>query len=123
MSRNHLLFLKDMRESCEKIQRYVHEITHKEFLSDDKTYDAVLRNLIVIGEAAKNVPEKVRNFYTDVAWREISGFRDIAVHNYFGIDEDILWDIIQNEIPALLINLNPMVVSEEKKASNKDGED
>ena len=106
MSRNINLYLDDMRNACEKVIRYVDNLNQQQFVGDEKTYDAVVRNLTIIGEAVKNIPQEIRELHPDIEWRKISGFRDIAVHDYFGIDEDILWDIIQNEIPALLIQLN-----------------
>ena len=100
MSRDVNLFLDDMQTACEKVARYVKILKQKQFLEDEKTYDAVMRNLTIIGEAVKNVPQEFRELHLDIEWRKIAGFRDIAVHDYFGIDEDILWDIIQNEFPT-----------------------
>lgn len=64
-------------------------------------YDAVLRNLEIIGEAAKSVPDEVRQRFPAVEWRKISGFRDIAAHQYFSISDSIVWDIVENKIPEL----------------------
>ncbi|ADN02283.1 nucleotidyltransferase [Spirochaeta thermophila DSM 6192] len=64
--------------------------------------DAVLRNLAVIGEAVKHLPHDLKDRYPQMDWRKIAGLRDIIVHEYFGIDEDILWDVVKNKIPKLL---------------------
>lgn len=114
MSRNYQLFIEDIQMSCEKIVRYTKGLTVEQFLADDKTFDAVVRNLTVIGEAVKHIPQDVRERHPLVEWREIAGFRDIAVHEYFGIDEDILWDIIQNEVPLLLTQLIQIMAQEKQ---------
>ncbi len=90
MSRDVNLFLEDMQMACEKVIRYVKNLKQIQFLKDEKTYDAVVRNLTIIGEAVKNVPQEFRKRHSSIEWRKIAGFRDIAVHDYFGIDEDIL---------------------------------
>ena len=90
MLRDVTLFLEDMKIACEKVARYVKNMRQKQFIEDEKTYDAVVRNLTIIGEAVKNVPQEFRELHQNIEWRKIAGFRDVAVHDYFGIDEDIL---------------------------------
>jgi uncharacterized protein with HEPN domain len=105
MSRNYELYLGDIREACAKVQRYVGDLDRDAFFADEKTVDAVLRNLEIIGEAAKQVPEEVRSRYPAVEWRNIAGFRDIVVHRYFNLDDDIIWDVVQNKVPELETHL------------------
>jgi len=95
------LFLEDMLLSCQKIQRYIGTKTYKEFISDEILIDGVIRNLEIIGEAVKNVPEVFKKKYPDIEWRKIAGLRDILIHEYFGVDFQILWDIVKNKIPKL----------------------
>jgi len=102
MSRDYRLYLDDMRESCEKVLRYVRGLTFDQFMHDEKTFDAVVRNLEIIGEAAKHIPPDIRSRYPEVEWPKIAGLRDVVVHEYFGLDEDILWDVVQNHVPVLL---------------------
>ena len=102
MFRDPGLFLDDIRESCEKVLRYTHGMDFEAFKSDEKTKDAVVRNLGIIGEAVKRLPDTLRDRYPKVEWRKITGLRDIIVHEYFGVDEEILWDVVQNKVPELL---------------------
>ena len=76
-------------------------MSFEDFLADERTLDAVVRNLEIIGEAAKNVPEEVRLCYPEIEWRKIAGLRDILSHTYFKISEAILWDVVQNKVPPL----------------------
>ena len=96
MSRSYRLFLRDMWEASEKILRYTGG-----FVQNELVYDAVLRNLEVLGEAAKKVPEDVRNRYPWVEWRAIAGLRDVLAHAYFALDDATLWDIVAQKVPAL----------------------
>ena len=77
-------------------------MTYKEFVHDDLHFDAVLRNLEVIGEAVKHISEETRITYPNVKWRKIAGFRDIVAHEYFGVNEETIWDIVKNQGPDLL---------------------
>ncbi len=102
MSRDESLYLGDIQESCEKILRFTKGMAYKEFVHDDLHFDAVLRNLEVIGEAVKNISEETRITYPNVKWRKIAGFRDIVAHEYFGVNEETVWDIVKNQVPDLL---------------------
>ena len=81
--------------------RYTQGMTFEDFLTDERTFDAVMRNLQIIGEAAKNVPPEVRSRYLEIEWRKISGLRDVLAHAYFSLENETLWDIVQNKVPAL----------------------
>ena len=112
MSRDHRLFLEDIRLSCEKILRYTSGVTFEQFKADEKTFDAVLRNLAIIGEAVKRLPLDLKDRYPAVEWRKIGGLRDIVIHEYFGVDEDILWDIIENKVQDLLDQVKQILSSD-----------
>lgn len=101
MSRDWRLYLADMRSAAAKICRFTSEMTRQEFEADERTRDAVLRNLEILGEAAKRIPEDIRLHHCDIDWRRISGLRDVVAHAYFGIDDSILWDIVANKTPVL----------------------
>jgi len=96
------VFLDDIVEACRKIQRYTSGLTSERFRSDERTIDAVVRNLEVIGEAAKKLPDSTRSNISGIEWSRIAGLRDILIHEYFGIDIDLIWDIVETKVPELL---------------------
>lgn len=102
MSRDWQLYQNDMREAAAKVVRYTAGMNRLEFAANELTRDAVLRNLEIIGEAAKNIPPDIRSKLADVDWRRITGFRDVVAHAYFGIDDAILWDIVSVKVPELI---------------------
>jgi len=95
-------YLEDIVEGAEKIERFTDGMTFEEFERDEKTVDAVLRNLEVIGEAAKNVPEDVRREYSEVPWSEMAGMRDKLIHGYATIELEIVWTTVQEDVPELV---------------------
>lgn len=101
MSRDTSLYLKDIVEACDRVTEHVAGRTREQALDDPKTRDAIFWNLMVIGEAAKRVPDDVRACDRSIEWRKIAGLRDVLAHGYFGIDEDIVWDVIENKIAPL----------------------
>lgn len=105
------LFLKDISECSGRVLDYAGSMTREEFFADLKTVDAVMRNLAIIGEAAKKIPADVRRKHPDVAWKKMAGLRDIVVHDYFGIDEDIIWDVVSARIPELKRQIDEIQVN------------
>lgn len=97
------LLLEDILHSVDKISEYTNGISFDEFLNDSKTSDAVIRNFEIIGEAANRLPEDVKDEYPSVDWHRIRGFRNRIVHDYMGIDFQVVWLIKENFLPGLKI--------------------
>ena len=109
MPRDYKVYLQDVLEAAERVRGYITGLSLKTFSEDVKTVDAVVRNLEVIGEAIKQVPDDVRSKYTQVEWKRISGLRDILIHQYFGVDVEIIWDIVQNKLPVLETQIRQII--------------
>lgn len=90
MSRNVRLYLEDILGCCAKVLRYTQGMSIEQFMADEKTFDATARNLQMIGEAVKNVPQEVRELAPDIEWRKIAGLRDILAHTYFQVEDEII---------------------------------
>lgn len=100
MPRDVRVHLEDILEACARISDYSSRMSLEDFRNDRKTSDAVIRNPEVIGEAAKKIPDQVRQII-DVECKRIAGLKDILIHEYFRVDLEIVWDVVQTKIPDL----------------------
>jgi uncharacterized protein with HEPN domain len=107
--RDLLLLLEDILESCYKIKKYTEGHSFETFLKDDKTVDAVVRNFEIIGEAANRIDPEFKSKHLQIDWRRIRGFRNRIVHDYFGIDYEIVWSIIENDLDNLKIQMETLI--------------
>ena len=99
--RNWKLFIMDMLESINKIEKYIEGLNYEQFIRDEKTKDAVVRNLEIIGEAANQIPKEIQQEFSNVPWAQIIAMRNRMIHGYFTIDYRIVWDIAKIDIPSL----------------------
>lgn len=109
MRRDHRLQIDDILASNARIRAYVSGMGYEEFCVDPKTQDAVIRNLEIIGEAARALPESLKSVATAVDWRKIVGLRNLLIHEYFGISLPIIWDVICNKLGDLEIACGQMM--------------
>ncbi|MDP2753169.1 MAG: DUF86 domain-containing protein [Nitrospirota bacterium] len=99
--RDYSLYLQDIFDAMRAIEKFVEGMSFEEFRQDDKTSSAVIRKFEIIGEAAKQIPEEIRNKYPVIPWKEMAGMRDRLIHFYFGIKYDLVWHTIKDVIPQV----------------------
>ncbi|MGA9237305.1 MAG: DUF86 domain-containing protein [Desulfobacterales bacterium] len=99
----------DIVDSIEKILSYTAGMSFEQFRKDSKTIDAVIRNFTIIGEAARHIPDEIVQSHSEIPWREMADLRNIIVHEYSGVNEKIIWETIQTDLPGLLSSLRKMV--------------
>ncbi len=100
------LLLSDMLDAIGRIEEYTQGLSYETFSSDQKSIDAVVRNLEIIGEAANRLPDELKEKHSDVEWHKVIGLRHRIVHDYFGIDIQIIWHILHKDLPALREDLS-----------------
>lgn len=115
--RSSVLLLQDILESADKIFNYTKGLNFEEFISDEKSMDAVVRNFEIIGEAANKLPGDFKRKYREINWDTIRGFRNRIVHDYFGINYKIVWNIKENFLPELTGKVK--LILEREKTSEK----
>ncbi|MDN3519928.1 HepT-like ribonuclease domain-containing protein [Halomonas ramblicola] len=101
-------YIDDMIGFSEKVLAYTDGLSQEDFITHDLTYDATLRNLELIGEAATRIPDDVRAAHPEIPWRLIIATRNRLIHAYLGIDDDTVWSIIQTHIPELVERLESL---------------
>lgn len=99
------LWISDIREAIARVGEYTQGISYSEFLEDKKTQDAVVRNVGIMGEAAKKISAEFKRKHKDIDWKAIAGMRDKLIHEYFGVNWSILWDVVKNKLPQLKAQL------------------
>jgi len=127
MTRGAGILLEEILEAIGLLQQYTAGLTFEEFAEDVKTQDSVTRRLEIIGEAAKGIPEGLRSKYPSVPWRDITGARDVLVHEYFRIDLEMAWDMVRDDLPALEKEVRRILAEEdfgdEPAAGDQQGEE
>lgn len=94
-------YLQDILDSINDIDVFIKGMNYRQFKNDRKTVNAVVRSIEVIGEASKKIPKNIRDKYPELPWKKMAGMRDKLIHEYFGIDMEILWKAAKEEIPHL----------------------
>lgn len=114
MKRNYILFLDDISERIEKINSYIDGMTYDEFVQDDKTVSACIREIEVIGEATKQIPKDITERFNDLPWSLMAKMRDKLIHWYFEIDEEIVWNVAKDKLPDIKIQID-FIIEDLKK--------
>ncbi len=105
-------FILDMLTACERIINYTRNMDFEDFENNDLVLDAVVRNIEILGEATKRISDEFKDKYSEIPWKEIARTRDKIIHFYFGVDVDIIWDIVQADIPDLSKKLRFLIEQE-----------
>lgn len=109
MTREYGDYVQDIIGSIDKAMKFVENMTFDQFVEDDKTIFAVTRAIEIIGEAVKNIPDEVKLKHPEIPWREIAGTRDKIAHEYFGVDLEIIWNVIKERVPGLKENFKKIM--------------
>ena len=101
MSEKILIYLNDINKAIDSIKKFIQGMTFEQFKSDDKTSSAVIRKFEIIGEATKNIPDKIKEKYPQIPWKDIAGMRDKLIHAYSKVDLNLVWKTIHQRLPEL----------------------
>lgn len=115
MNRIYIDYLRDMLENANRATQFIEGMDFKAFSKDDKTVYAVIRAVEIIGEATRNIPQEIRTKYPEIPWRDASDMRNKLVHRYFGINLEVIWQTLNEDLPMLATALQEIIRREEKK--------
>jgi len=115
-SRDWRIAANDILKAARQIQGYVRGLSEEQFSADQKTYDAVLRQFTIIGEATRHIPNRIREQCTRIHWSDMAGMRNFTVHHYWGVNPTVIWETIKDDLPVLLEEIDGLL----KKESDDD---
>jgi uncharacterized protein with HEPN domain len=110
MNRDVTLYLDDIIENINDAELFIKGMTYQEFMEDKRTVNAAIRSIEVIGEATKHVPQDIRNKRRDIPWKDMAGMRDKCIHGYLGIDYEVVWTSIKDELPEIRPKIKSLLV-------------
>ena len=116
MTRDMRLYFEDILDSITKIEQYTQAIDEREFLANTQIQDAVFRRFEIIGEAVKNIPPPFRDKYPHIPWKKIAGLRDVLIHEYFGVNLDLVWEAVEGHLPGLMRTVEAILRELEESA-------
>lgn len=99
---NNILYIEHILIALNKVVDYVGEGTEKDFLDNEQLQDAVIRNFEIVGEATKKIDNTIKSKYVSVPWKQMAGMRDKLIHDYFGVDINVVWETVQNIVPIII---------------------
>lgn len=102
--------IEDILKSIDDSQKFIEGYTFDDFTVDQKTINAAIRSLEIIGEASKRIPDEIRNLAPDVPWKYMSGMRDKLIHDYFGVDLSIVWGVLIDELPKIQPEIEKLLI-------------
>ena len=111
--RSDIEFLSHIQEAVKRIQSYTRDLDYAKFSKDLKTQDAVVRNLEIIGEAVKNISRGLQSKHKEVVWKDLAKVRDKLIHHYFGVNFDIVWNIIEDSLPAISTQIDRILTKDQ----------
>lgn len=107
--KDNIVYIRHISEATEKIQSYTKDISFEDFSSNDMVFDAVVRELEIIGEAATKVSSDLKDQYPDMPWRQMQDIRNFLIHHYFSVSKKIVWETCQNDIPKLKKSIQKII--------------
>ncbi|RXT02751.1 DUF86 domain-containing protein [Ammoniphilus sp. CFH 90114] len=107
--KNDIVYIKHIIDSIEKIESYTDQLGKEGFIKSGLIQDAVIRNLEIIGEATKNISIEFRKEHQGIPWRNMAGLRDVLIHDYFGVDLEIVWNVVEKELSKVKIELIDLI--------------